>query len=177
MFKMFTISNLEEAEVARHDEEHHHHEDHQEEAEEAHQHRLEEHHQRLAAQDLEIIGVHLKHNRYCLALFMSCLDLYFEGLSGGFEPLHGGVVRFEPVHRVYNTGTRDPCQAGEARHQHWSPENWLAAAAAAPPQTPAHIRHSGGLVSRCMTSPHLMRQITAPSLGLGLSTLFKFLLA
>ena len=97
---------------------------------------------------------------------MSCLDLYFEGLSGGFEPLHGGVVRFEPVHRVYNTGTRDPCQAGEARHQHWSPENWLAATAAAPPQTPAHIRHSGGLVSRCMTSPHLMRQITAPSLGL-----------
>ena len=71
---------------------------------------------------------------------MLCLDLYFEGLSGGFEPLHGGVVRFEPVHRVYNTGTRDPCQAGEARHQHWSPENWLAATAAAPLQTPAHIR-------------------------------------
>ena len=62
MFKMFTINNLEDAEVSRHDEEHHHHEYHQEEAEEAHQHRLEEHYQRLAAQDLEIIGVHLKHN-------------------------------------------------------------------------------------------------------------------
>ena len=44
-----TVANLEDAEVARHDEEHHHHEDDQEEAEEAHQHRLEEHHQRLAA--------------------------------------------------------------------------------------------------------------------------------
>ena len=42
---------------------------------------------------------------------------------------------------------------------------------------PPQLRHrhqltsdTGGLVSRCMTSPHLMRQITAPSLGLGLDT-------
>ena len=70
MYNLQNVYNLEEAEVARHDEEHHHHEDHQEEAEEPHQHRLQEHHQRLAAQDLEIIGVHLKHNRYCLALYV-----------------------------------------------------------------------------------------------------------